>query len=156
MIDQIIKLESAQEIEKEVNFLGRFLQCFPDELKVDCKNTHHFAPGVYAREILVPKGTFIIGKLHKTEHMNIILSGKGKAICDGEVKEINAGDIFVSQAGGRKVVIAEEDLKVLNIFPTKETNLDKLENSIAVTEPEPTKEEMKLFDRLIGKGLICQ
>lgn len=36
---------------------------------------HHFAPGVYMREIRMPRGSLIIGKIHRHAHFNLIPSG---------------------------------------------------------------------------------
>ncbi|MGL4274890.1 MAG: hypothetical protein ACRCTO_21575, partial [Pseudomonas paracarnis] len=33
--------------------------------QVDCPVRHHFAPGIYAREINIPKGTVLIGAVHR-------------------------------------------------------------------------------------------
>ena len=43
--------------------------------QVECPLKHYFAPGVYLREIFMPAGSVVIGKIHKTEHFNIIQKG---------------------------------------------------------------------------------
>src|SRR5690242_10473496 len=45
--------------------------------------THHFAPGVYMREIFMPAGAFVIGHEHRTEHLNVILTGRASVMMDG-------------------------------------------------------------------------
>jgi len=156
MIDQIMQLEDREAIDREVEGFCRFLQCLPDELKKDLVNEHHFAPGIYIREMLIKKGDFVIGKKHKTKHFNIILSGSGKMIYNGELKEVNSGDIFVSEANMRKSLLAYEDVRILNIFPTNETNIEKLEEELSHDEPEPTDEEMKLFNEITNRRSLCQ
>ena len=37
--------------------------------QIDCSLTHHFAPDVYIREGLMPKGALIIGHAHKRKHL---------------------------------------------------------------------------------------
>src|SRR6187551_184114 len=57
---------------------------------------HHFAPHVYMREIFMPAGTFVIGKMHKTEHFNIITQGVVRLINhDDSISEVQAGDVFL-------------------------------------------------------------
>lgn len=34
---------------------------------------HYFAPGIYAREIFLPAGCCVTGKIHKHEHLSIVL-----------------------------------------------------------------------------------
>ena len=41
-----------------------------------CDVKHMFANGCYLREIFMPAGARVIGKIHATEHFNIILKGK--------------------------------------------------------------------------------
>ena len=58
---------------------------FPEQL-IDLPVTHRFTPGLYSREIFMPKGTFVTSKIHKTEHPLVILSG-----ALGPVHPISAG-----------------------------------------------------------------
>ena len=42
---------------------------------IDVPVVHHFAPGVYMRQMDAKAGTLVVSKMHRTEHMNILLSG---------------------------------------------------------------------------------
>lgn len=95
--------------------------------QLDTPVTHHFAPGVYVREIFMPAGAFIIGHEHKTEHFNVVLSGKASVLCDGKVIDITAPYIFVSKPGVRKMLFIKEDVRWATIHPSEETDLEKLE-----------------------------
>lgn len=95
--------------------------------QVDCPLTHRFAPGIYLREILMPAGTFIIGAEHRTEHFNVVLSGRALVMINGEVKEITAPTTFVSKPGVRKTLLILEDMRWQTLHPTDETDLEKLE-----------------------------
>jgi len=149
MIAEIMQLGSQEAINQEIEDFGRFLQCLPEEFKEELVNKHYFAPGIYIREMVIKEGDFAIGRKHKTKHFNIILSGYGKMIYNGSVKEIKAGDIFVSEPETRKAVSATEEIRILNIFPSNETSVEKLEKELVYEEPEPTDEEMKLFNEII-------
>lgn len=97
--------------------------------QVHCPVTHYFAPGVYLREIFMPAGTIVIGKIHKTEHFNLIERGR----CairhdDGHVEILQAPLTFVSKAGVQKVLYIEEDTVWKTIHVTPETDLGKLED----------------------------
>lgn len=100
--------------------------------QIDCPLTHHFAPGVYLREIFMPAGTFIIGHEHKTDHLNIIVSGRCAAMVGGRYFEINAPDTFRSGPGVRKVLYILEDMRWMTIHPTDETDLEKLADELIV------------------------
>jgi len=98
--------------------------------QVEAPVRNMFAPGVYIREITMYAGSVVIGHEHKTEHFNIILTGKAKVVQDDKTSIIQAPDIFVSKPGVRKVLHIIEDMVWATVHPTKETDLTKLEEEI--------------------------
>ena len=44
--------------------------------QVDCPVVHHFGPGIYVREVHLPKGALALGHAQRYEHLNIMLQGK--------------------------------------------------------------------------------
>jgi hypothetical protein len=106
--------------------------------QVECNLTHSFAEGVYVRELFIPKDSWIMGKRHRYETCNILLKGKlslymGKGV---PAKVIEAPLIFNSIPGTKKFAYAHEDTIFLNIHPTSETDLDKIEQEFIVSEKE--------------------
>lgn len=104
--------------------------------QVECPLKHHFAPGVYLREIFMPAGSLIIGKIHKTEHLNLLERG----VCeifheDGTSEVLRAPLTFVSKAGVQKLLKIHEDTVWKTIHVTEETDLVKLEDILI--EPPP-------------------
>ena len=97
--------------------------------QADCPVTNLFAPGIYWREIEIPAGAVALGHEHKTEHLNVLLSGRVRVLCDGQVKELVAPCVFSSSAGVRKLVYAVEPTRWANVHanPTDETEMAKLE-----------------------------
>lgn len=98
--------------------------------QVDVPLTHRFAPGVYYREVLMPKDSLIIGHQHKTEHLNVVTTGRATVMMDGVVEEIVAPCVFVSKPGVRKVLLIHEDMRWATVHPTNETDLLKLEDEL--------------------------
>lgn len=98
--------------------------------QVECPVTHSFAPDVYLREIFMPAGTVVIGHEHKTEHLNIILSGKVRVIMGDEVHEMEAPCTFVSGAGVQKIVNVLEDClwQTVHANPDNEQDIETLED----------------------------
>lgn len=89
---------------------------------------HHFASGLYAREIFIPKGGMLTGALHKTEHLNIVTKGRITVLTeDGIKKNIKAPFTIVSRPGTKKVGYAHEDTIWTTIHATAETELSKIE-----------------------------
>ena len=97
--------------------------------------THRFAPGVYLREIFMPAGTFVIGHEHKTEHFNVVLSGRARVLIEGAVVEIKGPAVFVSKPGVRKVLMILEDMRWATVHPTTETDLARLESELIIKSP---------------------
>jgi hypothetical protein len=118
----------------------------------DCKLTHYYAPvdpnygcGTYARQMFIPKGTLIIGKIHRHKHLNFIMQGKVSVSTEFGVKYFTAPCVFVSEVGLKRAVVAEEDTIWVTVHLTKhlgEDNLDKMEEEII----SPTYEELGLID----------
>lgn len=94
--------------------------------QVDCPIRHHFAPGVYAREMTLPAGVVITGAVHKTCHLSILSKGKIKLVSDEDVVELSAPATILANAGTKRAIYAIEEAVWTNIHATNETDLDKL------------------------------
>ncbi|MEE8208688.1 MAG: hypothetical protein V3T88_07045 [Nitrosomonadaceae bacterium] len=92
--------------------------------------THHFAPHVYGREMFLPAGHTIIGKIHKHAHLNIISKGKVKVSTEDGSKEITGPCVFTSYAGTKRAVHVLEDTVWITIHVTDKTDLGEIEEEI--------------------------
>ncbi len=92
--------------------------------------THRFAPGAYAREMKIPKDSWIIGKIHKHAHFNFITSGKVVVLTEEGPMVITAPYTFVSSTGTKRLVIALEETTWTTIHVTDETDLEKIESHV--------------------------
>lgn len=106
--------------------------------KLELPLIHHFTDGIYCREMHMPAGAIIVGKRHKTKHLCIISSGSGTFIIDGEKRFIKGPCTFEAKGEGRKAVMVHEDMIMMNIHPTNETDLEKIEEMFI--EKEETQE----------------
>ena len=96
--------------------------------QVECPVFHRFGPGVYIREVHIPAGTVSIGHHQRSEHLNVMLTGRVTMIKDnGAVQELVAPAIFTSKPG-RKIGYIHEDMVWLNVYATQERNIEKLED----------------------------
>ena len=93
---------------------------------------HSFAPGVYAREIHIPAGVVLTGKIHRTEHLNILSAGKVEVYNNGETKTMQAPFTFVSPVGTKRALFAVENTVWTTIHATDETDIDVLEAELIV------------------------
>lgn len=88
---------------------------------------HYFSKGVYGREIKVPKGALLVGKIHKHHTMNVISSGEVSVLSVDGVMRIKAPFTFVSTPGAKRVIYAHEDSTWTTFHGTHETNIEKIE-----------------------------
>ena len=101
-------------------------QAMRDVPQVDCPVRHHFAPGMYAREITIPAGTVLTGAVHKTENMAVLSAGRLRLVTDDGTVEISAPHIIHVKVGMKNAALALETAVWTNFFPTDETDPEKL------------------------------
>jgi len=94
---------------------------------LDLPLRHYFSHKVYAREMLIPAGCVVTGKIHKYESLNILLSGELSVLMADGVKRVKAPLVLVAPAGTRRVAFAHEDSVWLTVHGTEERDLDKIE-----------------------------
>jgi hypothetical protein len=105
------------------------------EMPVD----HHFQDGVYLREIFMPANTDVLGYTHKTRHYNIVTEGCALvAMNGGEVREVKAGDVFISEAGVQKWLRILKDMRWITVHanPDNSQDIPKIERRIVEMIPE--------------------
>lgn len=133
------EIAQAPSWRDKVKFLMKEFAACP---QAECPLKHYFAPGVYIREIFMPAGSIVIGKIHKTEHFNIIQQGKLKILHDDYTNTVlTAPHTFVSKPGIQKVLYILEDTVWSTVHLTEERDLERLE--AALIEPD----DYPLFDR---------
>ena len=124
------------------------------EIEDNTDNTeleHFFVPSdkdygcsTYARQLFMPKGMVVVGKLHKKPHLTFLMKGTVLVVSEhGGQQRIKAPLTFVSPAGAKRVFYIEEDTILTTVHLTKETkekDLDKVEDEVI----SPTYEAMGL------------
>lgn len=92
---------------------------------------HTFAPGVYVREIFIPKGTVLTGKIHRHAHPNFLMSGEVIVVTEHEGRQhLKAPMSMISKAGTKRAIIALEDTIWITVHITNETDLKKIEDYV--------------------------
>lgn len=111
--------------------------------QADFVETHHYAEGIYGRELFIPAGVVLTGKIHRDSTLNVLLQGRIKVTsADGSVQELEAPSVFVSPPGCKKVGYAITDTIWLNVHPTRLKDLAAIEQKFIVPEaPALTDEE---------------
>ena len=108
------------------------------------KLTHHFTEidndyncCLYGREMFMPKGTLVVGKIHKRQGLNFLLKGKIYVATEFGKQWYEGPCIIKGQANVKRVVYAKEDSIFVNVHLTGytgEENLDKVEEDIVAVD----------------------
>lgn len=119
---------SPEEMRGKIMALEAAMLAMPEH-QIEIKTTHHFAPGVYMREVFIPKGTTLTGKIHKTEHLNILSQGELSVWTENGVKKLKASTVVKSHPGAKRVGYAHEDSVWITVHanPSNEPSVEKLE-----------------------------
>jgi len=105
-----ITLNDSEFIKEYRKFLFEFQEQLLKEKQIELPLVNEFADGVYMRTVFMEKDAFVIGKTHKTEHFNIVHTGSANVMIDGEIRFIQAPDMFISGKGVKKVLRIFEDM----------------------------------------------
>jgi hypothetical protein len=134
-------------VERErIMQLEQAIRELPEQLDLNDLTKHHFAPGIYVRELFIPAGTVLTGKIHRHEIMNILVSGTIRVTTDSGVKELTGMKIYNSPPGMKKAAFAVTDTIWLNIHPTKETDLVKIEEEFIAPSFEALENDTKSLE----------
>ena len=100
-----------------------------------CPVKHHFAPGSYGREMTLPAGMVVVGKIHKHAHINVISKGRVQVFTEQDgVLELAAPYTFVSSPGTKRVVHVLEETVWTTVHVTDKTDLAEIEREVIATD----------------------
>ena len=100
-----------------------------------CPVQHHFAPGAYGREMTLPAGLVVVGKIHKHAHINVISTGRVQVFTEQDgVLELAAPCTFVSSPGTKRVVHVLEETVWTTVHATDKTDLAEIEREVIATD----------------------
>jgi len=121
--EDIMALENAV-----INHAGSFI----GDSEV-CPLKHSFSDGMYVREIFIPAGTILVGKIHKHAHPNFLMKGEVEVITESNKREHLVAPLsMISPSGTKRVVRAITDTVWVTVHENKKntTNLKNLEEEI--------------------------
>lgn len=130
--NRIVDLEKAMRVLPESYGMDEF-----NEGKIK----HHFATGVYGRELFIPKGNVIVSKIHRGKTFNVIAKGVISVICPTNGFNTYEGPhCFVSEPFTKRIVISHEDtLWITSHGYTGPEDLENVENEVIAKDFEETK-----------------
>lgn len=92
--------------------------------------THHFAPGLYARQIDLKAGECLVGKIHKHAHLAMLVCGEMLIADEHGVQRMTGPRTFVSSPGAKRAGYAVTDASFIVFHPTEKTNVAEIEQDV--------------------------
>ena len=123
-IAEMVERDKVMALEKEIQRLPQ----------VECPVWHFFAPGLYARKMLIPAGVTLTGAVHKTEHLCIISGDISVTTDDGLKRVTDPHSIINSKPGAKRAGFAHSDTYWTTVHATDERDLDKLVRELTESE----------------------
>ena len=121
--------KSKSEMMASICRLEEEMKARPD-IQIEIEPRHYFAPGLYLREITIPMGVCLTGKIHKTEHLCILSKGRVSVWTDEGMKTLEASSVVHSLPGIKRVLYAHEESVWINCHfnPENISDLEKIES----------------------------
>lgn len=126
----------ARVIRIQANLIDLVKRGELSDIGKDLPLKHSFINGGYCREMNIPSGTLLVGKIHRHSCFNFVMKGRITVLSAEGVKEITAPASFVSGPGTKRVGYAHEDTIWATVHITDETDLDALEKIVTIESPD--------------------
>lgn len=150
-IDFGTEAKTPLELRSRIEELeGLMLEASDIQIDFEKLTRHIFSKGLYAREITIPKGTLLTGKIHLTEHINVVSKGDISVLTESGIERIKAPATIVSKPGTKRIGFTHEETVWTTFHATEETNLIKLEEMLIA----PSHEAFELSQN--QRGLLCR
>lgn len=102
------------------------------EPQVHVPTLDRLADGLYIREIHIPKGMTLVGKIHLQGHVSFVTKGDITIITETGTERVVGPRIILSPPGTKRVGIAHEDTIWTTVHATAETNLETILETLTV------------------------
>ena len=136
---------SKDGIREEIMNFEDQLRGQPDAIHGDsslCPLKHTFSDGIYVREIFIPAGLFIVGKIHKHEHPNFLMSGVVEVVTEKGREMLIGPCSIISPSGTKRALYSVTDLTWITVHLNPTNTRD-----LAVIEKDVIAESYEIYER---------
>jgi hypothetical protein len=92
---------------------------------------HRYATGMYIRQITIPAGHLVIGRIHKEAHYNVITKGIVSILTEASGLEVLAAPVsMISPAGCKRLLFTHEETEWTTTHATYLTDPDEIERQV--------------------------
>jgi len=103
--------------------------------QIQLEPKHYIAGGMYARELFMPKGSAVTGKIHIKEHL-VILCGDVSVATDDGVIRYTGYCTFVGAPGSKRALYMHEDTVWTAIHTTDKLTVEECESTLVTNSYE--------------------
>jgi len=139
-----------------VNAIAKADDNFSDALRMALANgtvqpsqdevSHVTTDNLYGRWFKAPRGTVISTRVHKEDHISVMLKGEILVVDqDGNKSILTAPAVFVTKAGTKRAIYVKEDFEFLTVHHLKHANLDTVKDDL-------TCDSLKEYRQLVYGG----
>jgi hypothetical protein len=126
----VTDLVKAQPLDLSVAPAVELERVFLEAPQLPAPVLHHFAPGIYTRELHMPADSVAVGRSHKKPCLNVLLKGAlSLRRDDGSWSTIEAPSMWVGSAGS-KVAVVIKDTVFLNQWATTLRDVAEIEREV--------------------------
>lgn len=132
-INQIITAASGDIskdcVREKICQLEDVLLTYP---QVEIPVVHRFSGGIYAREITIPKDTFLTGAIYKDDHFDVMVYGDVTVTSDDGKKRLTGFNIFEGKSGKKRAGYTHEETRWITFCSSHEMDEDHYLNYLTV------------------------
>lgn len=128
------ELSSSLPLRPSLDQIKRLEAAIAEHEQVEMPVNHYFAAGMYGREVHIPAGTVVVGKMHRHEHLMVMTKGDATIYTDQGMERVVAPRVWVSQPGTKRVAYIHEDSTFVTFHATNETDLAKIEAEVIIPD----------------------
>ena len=117
--------------------------------QVEIPVEHRFAEqqGLYAREIVIPAGTLMTGRVHKHQHVSIMVSGDMTVLTEQGMERVTGYHCWICPPGTKRIGYAHAETRWLTVHHTDHMQPEGIEDVLC--------EPMAALAAPEGKDLQC-
>lgn len=111
-LDIVKGLSGLSKKDRDASFSNMEAELFklPQIKESDYSLKEYYSAGMYCREITIPEGALITGRIYKFDHLEVMISGDITIYsADGNVNHYSGHNIIEAKAGKRQAGLAHSD-----------------------------------------------
>ena len=122
-------MSTAVNMRERIDELEAAMRTHP-ETRIPVR--HYFANGLYAREITIPPDVMAVGKIHKTQHINVLSKGDVTMLTAQGPLRVSAPYTWIVEPGKKAAAYAHSETVWTSFCmnPSDERDLVKLEAAL--------------------------